>query len=40
MEYTIKLVPEQLTHIDHNKHCKLEFGSYVQVHEQHNNLGN
>jgi len=23
--------------IDHNKHCKLEFGSNVQVHEQHDN---
>jgi len=22
------------THIDHNKHCKLEFGSYVQVHKK------
>ena len=23
--------------LDYNKHCKLEFGSYVQTHEQHNN---
>ena len=23
--------------IDHNKHCKLEFGSYVHVHEEHDN---
>ena len=24
-------------HIDHNKHCTLEFGSYVQIHEEHDN---
>jgi len=24
-------------HIDHDKHCKLEFGSYVQIHEEHDN---
>jgi len=24
--------------INFNKHCKLQFGTYVQVHEQHNNL--
>jgi hypothetical protein len=23
--------------LDYNKHCKLEFGSYVQVHEEHDN---
>jgi len=23
--------------IDYNKHCKLQFRTYVQVHEQHNN---
>jgi hypothetical protein len=23
--------------LDYNKHCKLEFGSYVQVHEDHDN---
>jgi len=23
--------------IDFNKHCKLQFGTYVQMHEQHNN---
>ena len=23
--------------IDYNKHCRLEFGSYVQVHEEHDN---
>ena len=23
--------------IDYDKHCKLQFGTYVQVHEQHNN---
>ena len=23
--------------VDHNKHCKYEFGQYVQVHDQHNN---
>ena len=23
--------------IDHNKHCKLEFGKYVHVHKEHNN---
>ena len=23
--------------IDYNKHCKLQFGTYVQMHEQHNN---
>jgi hypothetical protein len=23
--------------IDYNKHCKLEFGSYIQVHEDHDN---
>jgi hypothetical protein len=23
--------------IDYNKHCKLEFGTYVQVHEEHDN---
>jgi hypothetical protein len=25
------------SHIDYNKHCKLEYGAYVQVHEEHNN---
>jgi len=25
-------------HIDHDKHCKLEFGSYVQINEEHDNL--
>ena len=25
-------------HIDHDKHCALEFGSYLQIHEEHNNL--
>jgi len=25
------------SNINYNKHCKLEFGTYVQVHEQHNN---
>jgi hypothetical protein len=24
-------------HIDYNKHCKLEFGAYVQTHEEHDN---
>ena len=24
-------------HIDHNKHCTLEFSSYVQIHEEHDN---
>jgi len=23
--------------IDFNKHCRLQFGTYVQMHEQHNN---
>jgi len=23
--------------IDHNKHCKLKFGTYVHVHEEHDN---
>jgi len=23
--------------IDFNKHCKLQFGTYIQMHEQHNN---
>ena len=23
--------------VDYDKHCKLEFGSYAQVHEDHNN---
>jgi hypothetical protein len=23
--------------VDFNKHCSLEFGTYVQVHEEHNN---
>ena len=23
------------SHIDYNKHCKLEYGAYVQVHEEH-----
>ena len=23
--------------VDHNKHCKYEFGQYVQVHDQHDN---
>jgi hypothetical protein len=28
-----------LQHVDYQylKHCRLEFGSYVQVHEEHNN---
>ena len=25
-------------HIDHNKHCTLEFGSYAQIHEEHDNF--
>jgi len=25
------------SHIDYNKHCKLEFGTYVQAHEEHDN---
>jgi len=25
------------SNINYNKHCKLQFGAYVQVHEQHNN---
>jgi hypothetical protein len=25
------------SHIDYNKHCRLEYGAYVQVHEEHNN---
>lgn len=25
------------SHIDFNKHCKLEFGAYVQLHEEHDN---
>jgi len=24
-------------HIDHDKHCTLEFGSYVKIHEEHDN---
>jgi len=24
-------------HIDHNKHCKLEFGTYVLIHKEHDN---
>ena len=24
-------------HINHDKHCKLEFGSYAQIHEEHHN---
>jgi hypothetical protein len=24
-------------HIDYNKHCRIEFGQYVQIHEQHDN---
>jgi len=24
-------------HIDHNKHCTLEFGSYVQIHKENDN---
>jgi len=24
-------------HIDHDKHCTLEFGTYVQIHEEHDN---
>jgi len=24
-------------HIDNDKHCKLEFGSNVQIHEEHDN---
>ena len=24
-------------HVDYNKHCKYEFGQYVQVHDQHDN---
>jgi hypothetical protein len=23
--------------VDYNKHCRLEFGSYAQVHEEHDN---
>jgi hypothetical protein len=23
--------------LDYNKHCRLEFGTYTQIHEQHNN---
>ena len=25
------------SNINYNKHCKIQFGTYVQVHEQHNN---
>ena len=25
------------SHVDFNKHCKLEFGAYVQAHEEHDN---
>jgi len=25
------------SNIDFNKHCRLQFGTYVQMHEQHNN---
>jgi hypothetical protein len=25
------------SHIDFNQHCKLEFGAYVQAHEEHDN---
>jgi len=25
------------TTINYDKHCRIPFGSYVQVHEQHNN---
>jgi hypothetical protein len=25
------------SHIDFNKHCKLEFGAYVQAHKEHDN---
>ena len=35
-----KLSPHAIvigTLIDYNKHCKLEFGTYVQVHEEHDN---
>jgi len=24
-------------HINHDKHCMLEFGSYIQIHEEHDN---
>jgi hypothetical protein len=24
--------------LDYAKHCRLEFGTYVQVHEEHNNM--
>ena len=24
--------------LDYNKHCHLQFGSYMQTHEEHNNL--
>jgi hypothetical protein len=38
-------IPESLSprtvitgcHFDYNKHCKLEFGEYVQAHEEHDN---
>jgi len=26
------------TTINYNKHCRVPFGTYVQVHETHNNL--
>jgi hypothetical protein len=26
------------TDVDHEKHCQLEFGTYVQTHEEHDNL--
>ena len=25
------------SHVDSNKHCRVEFGAYVQTHEEHNN---
>jgi len=24
-------------HINHDKHCSLEFGTYVKIHEEHDN---
>ena len=26
--------------VDHSKHCKFEFGQYVQVHDQHDHIMN
>jgi len=39
MAYNLHLVQTIVTgsKINYNKYCRLEFGTYVQVHEQHNN---